>query len=139
MTFLTTGNPLLDLGIALILGLVLSWLFVTRPLRQRAEAAEARVYETETELRTSHRELSRARDEIKGLHSKLTDGEEALSTARNQAAKAQSDLKAATDEQLALTAELETRANGVCRRRHPGAELVARSVPHAAEFTPGRA
>jgi chromosome segregation ATPase len=111
MSFLTTGSPLLDLGIALILGYILAWYFLARPLRQRAEEVESRNYEVSSELRTSQRELSRARDEVKALQPKLDASEETLATVRSQLTKAQRELAAVTEEKVALAAEMEARAD----------------------------
>src|SRR5688572_24773475 len=91
MTFLTTGNPLLDLGIALLLGYSLAWYFLARPLRRRVVDAETRNYEVDSELRTSRRDLSRARDEVKALQARAADSEETLTTVRKQVSQAQSE------------------------------------------------
>lgn len=106
MTILTTGYPLLDLGIALVIGYSLSWLFVTRRLRRALDTAESRMYAAETENRTAHRDLVKVREEAKSLRSELA-------TVREQLTKAERDLNAANEEKSTLAPDLEERANRI--------------------------
>src|SRR4051812_3331295 len=124
MGILSTGVPLYDLAIALILGYFVAWYFGIRPLRRQLEEDGTHNFEADTELRTSNRSLDRTRTDLSSLQNKLAASEAALATTKEQLIKIQSDQDAAVEDKgravaaaenrvNTLTAELETRTNTV--------------------------
>lgn len=125
MSLLTTGYPLLDLLIAIIVGYGLAWFFVVRPLRNKVDTDDSRSYDTDTELLTSHREVDRLRADVKSLKASVASSEETTAVLRDQLTKAQNDVKVITEEKKALAAEAEARAHQILELQSQSEKLAA--------------
>lgn len=111
MGFLTTGVPIYDLVIALVLGYLVAWFFTIRPLKKQLEEDGTRNFEADTELRTRNRSLDQVNKQIKDLQTKLSATEATLATTKEQLAKSQTDQDSAVEEKAKAVALADERAN----------------------------
>ena len=78
MSIPTTGNPMLDLLIVLVIGFVLGWLLTGLPPRGRVRKAEERIAELETQARKRDGELGDVRKQLTSSQLQLSNTDEDL-------------------------------------------------------------
>ncbi len=85
MSIPTTGNPMLDLLIVLVIGFVLGWLLTGLPPRGRVRKAEERIAELETQARKRDGELGDVRKQVTSSQLQLSNTDEDLARVRARA------------------------------------------------------
>ena len=94
--------------IALAIGLFLGWLFIGRPARNRADAAESNTSATEGKLKEAEKALSTSRQREKELQGTLSKAQADLTQASAQLTAAQEDVTAREGELAEQKLQLTT-------------------------------
>jgi chromosome segregation ATPase len=96
--------------VALILGILLGWLFLGWRSRSKAGRLEAQVGDLEGKAKRAERELADARKQADSLKASAATAESALADARKQLSTAEESLTALQQEKDALVADTQSRA-----------------------------
>ncbi len=107
-TWLTTyWQPLL---IGAVLGLILGWLFLARPLQGRIKRQEAEASDLNNKLASSDKAAKEARQQVEDARTDLQTQQVRLNSAQGQIAALQADLEAVNSQKEALDASFMERS-----------------------------